>query len=223
MIEPNETVTGLPWLTGHVVDENGVHSADADGAIARAGKIVDAIESLVNRRAAAPSEDELIAGTPIIHRGEAEIVPLSWEPAQPEDVAAALRERANEVWKGIRSACEYHHGAALSVALDRTAPANAYREHLVRHGVRRADWWGADGVALVLVVHGAPLPARASASALHIVPVGWVSDVRPTRRIPDVDLSWSPATNVESARVRHPSVRDLPAGSTRRPDASGPT
>ncbi|MFI8631013.1 hypothetical protein ACIGEP_00275 [Microbacterium sp. NPDC077663] len=194
MTQPNATVTGTPWLTGHVVDAGDVRSDDGEGALVRAGRIVDAIESsLVDGSAAAPV-GELIPGTPLIRRGDVSIVPLSWEPASPDATRAAVRERASEIWRGIRSACEYRHGAAEVVEPGDGAPPNAYVRALERHGVRRADWWGSDDTAIVLVVHGEPLPAPASASAVHVVPRGWVSTVRPTRRVPEVDLAWSPGT-----------------------------
>ncbi|WP_157526443.1 hypothetical protein [Microbacterium oleivorans] len=201
MIEPNETVAGTPWLTGHVIDVTGVRSEDGEGGLARAGRIVDAIESRVlDARAAAP-EGELIPGTPLIRRGDVSIVPLSWEPASSTATREAVRDRASEIWRGIRSACEYSHGMALDVKPADGAPPNAYVRALARHGVRRADWWGSDDKAIVLVVHGEPLPALASASAVHVVPRGWVSTVRPTRRVPEVDLSWSPEAAREQPRI----------------------
>jgi len=41
---------------------------------------------------------------------------------------------------------------------------------------RRADWWGWKDAALVLVVYGDPIPAPVRAMALHVVPIGWVSE-----------------------------------------------
>lgn len=201
MTQPDVTVSGEPWLTGHVIDAAEVRSEDGEGALVRAGRIVDAIESrLVDARAAVP-EEELIPGTPLIRRGDVSIVPLSWEPASSDTTRAAVRERASEIWRGIRSACEYRHGAALAVESGDAASPNAYVRALARHGVRRADWWAVDDAAFVLVVHGERLPAPASASAVHVVPRGWVSTVRPTRRVPEVDLSWSPGSTGEQTNT----------------------
>ncbi|OAH50757.1 hypothetical protein [Microbacterium oleivorans] len=195
MTQPDVTVSGEPWLTGHVIDAADVRSEDGEGALVRAGRIVDEIEArLVDARGDEP-DGELIPGTPLLRRGEVSIVPLSWEPPTSDEIRAAVRERASELWRGIRSACEYRHGVALAVEPGDGAPPNAYVRALQRHGVRRADWWGSDDRAIVLVVHGEPLPAPASASAVHIVPLGWLSTTRPTRRIPPVDLTWSPATD----------------------------
>ncbi|MEV8024302.1 hypothetical protein [Microbacterium sp. NPDC080220] len=194
MTQPDATVSGEPWLTGHVIDAADVRSDDGEGALVRGGRIVEEIEArLVDARADEPDGD-LIPGTPLLRRGDVSIVPLSWEPATSDEIRAAVRERASELWRSIRSACEYRHGAALAVEPG-DAPSNAYVRALERHGVRRADWWGSGDRAIVLVVHGEPLPALASASAVHIVPLGWLSTTRPTRRIPPVDLTWSPATD----------------------------
>ncbi|MEU2203515.1 hypothetical protein AB0P19_01605 [Microbacterium oleivorans] len=194
MTQPDATVSGEPWLTGHVIDAADVRSDDGEGALVRGGRIVEEIEArLVDARGDEP-DGELIPGTPLLRRGDVSIVPLSWEPPASDEIRAAVRERASELWRSIRSACEYRHGAALAVEPG-DAPSNAYVRALERHGVRRADWWGSGDRAIVLVVHGEPLPALASASAVHIVPLGWLSTTRPTRRIPPVDLTWSPATD----------------------------
>ncbi|MCO7203179.1 hypothetical protein NH287_06655 [Microbacterium sp. CnD16-F] len=190
MTQPDATVSGEPWLTGHVIDAAVVRSDDGEGALVRGGRIVDEIEA----RLVDEPDGELIPGTPLLRRGDVSIVPLSWEPPASDEIRAAVRERASELWRSIRSACEYRHGAALAVEQG-DAPSNAYVRALERHGVRRADWWGSGDRAIVLVVHGEPLPAPASASAVHIVPLGWLSTTRPTRRIPPVDLTWSPATD----------------------------
>ncbi|MEW2013217.1 MULTISPECIES: hypothetical protein [Microbacterium] len=193
MTQPDATVSGEPWLTGHVIDAADVRSDDGEGALVRGGRIVEEIEArLLDARGDEP-DGELIPGTPLLRRGDVSIVPLSWEPPASDEIRAAVRERASELWRSIRSACEYRHGAALAVEPG-DAPSNAYVRALERHGVRRADWWGSGDRAIVLVVHGEPLPAPASASAVHIVPLGWLSTTRPTRRIPPVDLTWSPAT-----------------------------
>jgi len=208
------SLDGEPWLTGHVIDAAEVRSDDGEGVFVRADRIVDAIEAqLVDARADEP-EGELIPGTPLLRRGDVSIVPLSWEPPAGDPTRAAVRERASELWRGIRSACEYRHGAAQGVEVADAAHADPYRRELARHGVRRADWWGSDDRAIVLVVHGEPIPTPASASAVHVVPLGWLSTTRPTRRIPSVDLTWSPATYgwgrerlVEDAEERDGRVR----------------
>ncbi|MFS0912091.1 hypothetical protein AB3M89_09890 [Microbacterium sp. 179-I 3D2 NHS] len=104
----------------------------------------------------------------------------------------------------IRSACWYRHGDQVSVDLSSDAePWNRYVAQLVRTGVRRAVWWQFGDAALVLVVHGDPIPSPPTSMALHVVPVGWVSDRRltPPKKMPPLDLSWSWADVVALADV----------------------
>ena len=56
--------------------------------------------------------------------------------------------------------------------------------------------------ALVLVVYGDPIPAPVRAMALHVVPIGWVSERRAPKRFPPMDLAWSWADAVEVAGGR---------------------
>lgn len=170
-----------PWLAAHTLREDGFVLLHPD-VVPLGERIVDAAERLVDaRRGGAVPE-----GVPALDRGTALILPLSWAPA---GVSVDVRSRANELWSGVRAACEYRHGAALDVPVD--AANTAYAAELARCGVRRADWWASGASALVLVVHGGPLPSPSTAMALHLVPLGWVSERRASKKIAVPDLAWT--------------------------------
>ncbi len=175
------------WVAGREVRDDGIVSPGGHDPAAVAERILDAIE---DHDGVAPA-GALLDGLPVLIRDEARIVPLAWRP--PEAASEVFPATANEIWTAVRSACEHRHGSGLSVGLEQDPPRNAYIRELARTGVRRADWWASEQSALVLVVHGEPVPAPLTASALHLVPLGWVSDRRPARRVPPTDLAWSPA------------------------------
>ncbi|WP_065569751.1 hypothetical protein [Microbacterium oleivorans] len=169
--------TGAEWLAGGA-------GIVRESMLAIGDRIVEAVETRLVPPGAPPVGDALLDGVPVLSRREAWIVPLSTGPMGTEH-----RQRASELWRGIRIACEFRHGNGLSIDLAGARP-NAYVAALLAQDVRRADWWASGGRALVLVTEGAPV----TASALHVVPLGWVSRTSPSRRIRDVDLSWERAS-----------------------------
>jgi hypothetical protein len=173
-----QAATGEPWLAGHHLVDGGYRSVDDTGSFAIADQVVTAVER--------SQHAQLPAGVAVVARGDALVIPLSWEPTA---TSAEAHSRASELWSGVRAACEFRHGEALSVPVD--TPDTAYAAELARCGVRRADWWGSGGSALVLVVHGGPLPSPSTAMALHVVPLGWVSELRRSRKMVVPDLAWS--------------------------------
>lgn len=175
-------VTGADWLAGGA-------GIGHEGMLAIGARIVTAAETLLVPPAAPPVGDVLCDGVPVLSRGEAWVVPLAWRRPTLGPAGDEHRRRAGELWRGIRVDCEFRHGNGLSVDLESASP-NAYVAALLAQGARRADWWGSDRKALVLVTQGEPV----TASALHVVPLGWVSQVSPSRRIRAVDLSWEPAS-----------------------------
>ncbi|MFB7251419.1 hypothetical protein [Microbacterium sp. NPDC056234] len=185
-------------LTSDAVRDGAAVSFSGDTLVVTGDGIVEAVETrlLGGTQQAERRDHWLIDGVPVLSRGEAWIVPLSWEPvrdggrAAPDDV---LRGRAHDLWMSVRSACEFRQGMQIGVDLRSESPRNPYAKELARTGVRRADWWAFGGFAAVLAVYGEPLPAPVSKVALHVVPVGWVSARRPTaaKKMPALDLSWS--------------------------------
>ncbi len=160
-----------------------------ESMVAIGGRIVAAAETLLVPPAAPPVGDVLCDGVPILSRGEVWVVPLACRRSAAGPAGEEHRRRAGELWRGIRVECEFRHGNGLSLELESASP-NAYVAALLAQGARRADWWGSDRKALVLVTQGEPV----TASALHVVPLGWVSQMSPSRRIRAVDLSWEPAS-----------------------------
>lgn len=182
---------GSGWVTGHVCGADDVVALDGDGVLLTGGRIVAAAEELLVRPGAKAGEGELLPGVPVIRRGDAWIIPLSWEPPAAGRPDSALRRRSQDLRSSIRSACEFRHGFGITADLETHPPANPYLGQLRRQQARFAGWWATEGKALVLVEHGDPVPEPVSAAALHVVPVGWVSDARRTRRVPEVDVGWT--------------------------------
>lgn len=176
--------------------------------------IVRAIEARLTGPALTPdrTDQRLANNVPLLSRGGAWIVPLSWEPLQSDGDASerdTLGERANELWIDIRSSCSYRHGNPIAIDLSPEAgQSGRYVSELVRGGARRADWWEFGQSAVVLVVHGEPLPDPKTMIAVHVVPIGWVSTRRPAKKIPRLDLSWSWADVVEFADGNAPDNLD---------------
>lgn len=179
--------------------------------------IVSTVERRLTRSASVTegSDQWLAEDIPLLSRGGAWIVPLSWEPPEPADDASEqerVKAAADELWLAVRSSCSHRGGN--QIAVDLAAPSGqrrSYAAELTRTGARRADWWGFGESALVLVVYGEPLPAPKRLMAVHVVPIGWVSDRRP-KEMPPTDLSWSWADVVDLAQ----------AGSSEPPDSLGP-
>ncbi len=174
--------TGVVWLAGGA-------GVGRESMLAIGDRIVEAVETRLVPPAGPPIGDLLRDGVPVFSRGEAWVVPLACGRPAAEPEGQEHRRRSSELWRGIRIACEFRHGNGLSIDLEGARP-NAYVAALLAQDVRRADWWASGGRALVLVTEGAPV----TASALHVVPLGWVSRTSPSRRIRDVDLSWERAS-----------------------------
>lgn len=88
----------------------------------RGETIVSAIESLWSAQPPVTdgSERWLLGDARLLSRGDAWIVPLSWEP--PESVSSAferqeLSARSTELWGAVRGACEHHHGIQIGIDL----------------------------------------------------------------------------------------------------------
>lgn len=139
---------------------------------------------------------------PVISRSDAWIVPLSWEPHDPVGGDARrhdLSARTNRMWLAIRNWCSHEFGEAVAVDLSVGRDGRGYVNELVRRGASRANWWRSGDWALVLVVSSEP-SAAAESMALHIVPVGYVSERRPSKKVPPLDLRWSWADVVALAK-----------------------
>lgn len=150
-----------------------------------------------------PSRSRLLDGVPLLARGDAWIIPLMWNPlTEGQPVDGELSRRGSELWSSIRAWAEYAHGVPIIPDLEDPDLWSAYLRELVSTGARRADWWGSKDAALVLVVYGDPIPAPVRAMALHVVPIGWVSERRAPKRFPPMDLAWSWADAVEVAGGR---------------------
>lgn len=163
------------------------------------GQLMNAIESrLTDLATTKDRHDQWLAdGVPLFSRGVAWIVPLSWETSLVEGDAAewpGLRDRARELRDDVRLDCEHSHGYPIGVDLDPETGRSGYSAELRRTGARNADWWRFDSSAVVRVIYGAPSPAPATLSAVHVVPIDWVSDSRGRRKLKDkidADLSWT--------------------------------
>lgn len=180
------------------VRTGGVISYRGDTLVTNGGTIVELVAARLRDRVTAGTgrgEDRLADGIPILRRGPVRIVPLFSAPSSPdvdERTRHTLDHRASDLGQQIMSACWYSYGDPLSVDLE--APARGgYAAELVRTGAREASWWADDTSALVLVHYGEPSPAPKTRMALHVVPLGWVSERRPTptKKIPPLDLTWS--------------------------------
>jgi hypothetical protein len=177
--------------TGAVISYRG------DELVASGEQIIAALEREVTGSTApsAHADRWLMDAVPMLARGGALIVPLSWEPPHP--VAHDLRARAGELWSSIRGACEFRHGTQIGIDLAPNREAGgSYAAELARTGARRADWWAFGTHAVVLVVYGLPLPEPVSLTAVHVVPRSWVWDDAARDRassntLRTGDLGWS--------------------------------
>lgn len=181
------------------------------------GGVLSALDTRIDELATTKDRHDqwLADGAPLFSRGDAWIVPLSWEPALAERDPTewpTLHDRAAALWRSINMDCQYFHGNALGVDLDPEVDKSGYAAELRRTGARRVDWWrfGNSALAVVLVVYGEPIPAPVTLMAVHVVPIDWVRDsARRTKskqkRTPD--LSWSWADVVEFTRVDKKELR----------------
>lgn len=143
---------------------------------------------------------------PLLSRGHVQIVPLSWEPdgsSLSEEHRHELADESNRMWLAIRNWCSHEFGEPVAVDLSSGQDRGSYATALVRSGTRRANWWDTGDTALVLVLSGDP-SGSAESMSIHIVPVGWVSQARPAKKVAGVDLSWSWADVVELAKPSRP-------------------
>lgn len=196
MSDVRDPVTRSTAVSPASIENGAVISHSADSLVASGEGIVAAIESrLADPSASIGGSDQwLTDDVPVLCRGSAWIVPLAWVPDHPEGDDQVLRSRVNELWAAVRAACEYRHGAQIGIDLDGSnASGTPYAAELIRTGARRADWWESEGSAIVLVVYGDPIPAPVRLMAVHVVPIGWVSQRRPTaaKKMPTLDLAWS--------------------------------
>lgn len=138
-------------------------------------------------------------GIPLIERGAARILPLMLQ-ADPrlsgrdpwED-----RHRVGALNDEIEQACEFFFGRQMSppsVDLQYRGDDQmaAYVAALRAAGATRAVWWVAGGDGVVLVHTGDELRGDL-ALAVHVVPVGWVSDRNASPGGERVDVRWSRA------------------------------
>jgi hypothetical protein len=191
------------------VRSGAVVSFSDDSLVVGGETIVGAIEEQLTARAARPEPRDqwLLPMVPALRRGSVWIVPLSWEPTDAAaDTAAVdgLASRATDLRSSVRSACWYRAGEAIGVDLAPDSALRPYAAELVRIGARTALWWGFDDSAVVLVVSG----RDESLTAIHVVPLGWVSDRKPSKKVPPMDLTWSWADVVALAHREAASAAD---------------
>ena len=196
--------------TGAVITFHG------DRMVASGGTIVDAAVQQLTSTAPATGDRWLTPEVPALSRGDAWIVPLFWMP-DADDLAEtereALRTRAHELGQSIISACRYAYGEPVSVDFDGRGGPALYAAELAHTGVAAAAWWAVGDRAIVLVYHRAHDGAPTLRMALHIVPIGWVSERRPTKakKMPRLNLAWKWADVVDFAvdacRARIPAPR----------------
>ena len=183
--------------TGAVISFNG------DSLVASGEAIIGAVESRLTARGGSLDRQDLWLTDDVaaLSRGDAWIVPLSWHPpltAIDDTTRRSLDARASELGASIRDACSYRSGDALGIDLASDA---SYAAELARTGAKNAAWWEFGNFAVVLVFYGKAGPAPKESMALHVVPIGWVSERRSTlrKKLPPLDLEWSWADLVEFA------------------------
>lgn len=215
----NEREGGAGHLTAvarGAIETGALISFSGDTLVASGDGIVAAIESrLTSRTASNDGRDRwLTDAVPVLARGAAEIVPLAWVPphqGRGDGRDRTLGDRVDELWSAVRGACWYRHGEQIGIDLPPDdGRASPYASELVRTGARRADWWEFGDWAVVLVVYGEPIPAPLSLIAVHVVPVGWVSERRrtPPKKMPTLDLEWSWGDVVAFARTADADAAD---------------
>lgn len=189
-----------------------VVSFSDDSLVVDGEAIVAAIEAQLTARTARPEPRDqwLLPMVPVLRRGSVWIVPLAWEPTDAAaDTAAVdsvdtLASRATDLRSSVRSACWYRAGEAIGVDLAPDSALRPYAAELVRIGARTAFWWDFDDSAVVVVVSG----RDQSLTAIHVVPLGWVSERKPSKKVPPMDLTWSWADVVALAHPGTASAAD---------------
>ncbi|WP_342001299.1 hypothetical protein MRBLWH7_001772 [Microbacterium sp. LWH7-1.2] len=178
-----------------------------EALVVTGGGIVEAaMAKLIGSVPTASRRDRwLMQHVPVLSRGPAWIIPLFWSPPESdlgEEHRQTLDDRGSELGQSIMSACWYHRGDPSAVELVGEAESGrGYTAELVRTGAKNASWWSLGDEALVLVYYGEPSRARKTRMALQVVPVGWVSERRPTppKKMPALDLEWDWADAVAFA------------------------
>lgn len=190
-------------LSPESIQTGAVISFDGESLVASGEDIIGAVESLLTSRGGSLDRRDrwLTDDVAALSRGDAWIVPLSWHPPLPaiDDVTRrTLDARASELGAGIRDACSYRSGDPLVIDL---ASDGSYATELARTGAKNAAWWEFGNFAVVLVFYGNAGPAPKESMALQVVPIGWVSERRPTprKKIPPLNLEWSWTNLVEFA------------------------
>ncbi|MEV7619146.1 hypothetical protein AB0N59_03305 [Microbacterium sp. NPDC089321] len=190
-----------------------VISFDGEQMVASGAGIVEAAARLT-AQPAAHRDHWLTAAVPVLARGHAWIVPLFWMP-EGDDLAEsdreALRTRASELGQSIISACRYAYGEPLSVDFAGSGGPALYAAELARTGAATGAWWAVGDHAIVLVYHRAHDGAPTQRMSLQVVPIGWVSERRPTKpkKMPRLDLAWSWSDLVDfAAATRQPESVD---------------
>jgi len=145
------------------------------------------------------------ADIPLIVRGAARIIPLMVQPDPRLSGRDAWEDRHRvEVLDGeVGQACEFHFGRqATPPPFDLSSRGQdgigSYAAALRDAGATRAVWWVSDAHGIVLVQTGDELRGDLTL-AVHVVPVGWVWDVKRSRAAEHVDLRWSRADAVTAA------------------------
>lgn len=195
----DESLPGCSTLSRDSIRTGAVITYCDEALVVTGGAIVEAATTkLIGSVPAASRRDRwLTHDVPVLSRGPAWIIPLFWSPPGSdlgEQHRQMLDSRASELGQSIMSACWYDRGDPSAVKLVAEAEGGrGYTTELVRTGAKNASWWGFGDEALVLVHYGEPSPAPKTRMALHVVPVGWVSERRPTppKKMPALDLEWS--------------------------------
>jgi len=201
--------TGAAWfsaLSPSACRSGAVITYSGDFLVSSGATIIAAIESHPPETWT-PGERRdrwLVDGVPLLARGDAWIVPLSWEPVRPEPPASAetLAARSNELWLAVRSDCDHRYGNGVTLDLDDEDRRVPFARALVAAGARRAIWWESGPIALVLVISRGGAVEDGTAMALYVVPTAWVSARRSgsRKKTTPTDVAWSWA---DAVAVRH--------------------
>ncbi|MEV7632895.1 hypothetical protein AB0N64_10840 [Microbacterium sp. NPDC089318] len=135
------------------------------------------------------------AGIPILIRGEARIAPLAVQlDAQTADTHEQ-RHRVQVLAYAIDGACEYRAGRGIRFDLDQHGAdeVSAYAAALRAAGAAEVTWWELDPRHGVTLVWTGDESRGDLALALHLVPIGWVSDRRTQPASGEIDVRWGRA------------------------------
>lgn len=137
------------------------------------------------------------SGIPVLLRGAASILPLA---VQADSAGSARdpqeeRRRMTDLAASIGAALEYREGRAIPVDLDRRADdgVTSYVTALRNAGATSAEWWAYGARHGVTIVWTGDEVDGNLTLALHVVPVGWVSERRTKAATDGIDVRWSRA------------------------------